>query len=113
LPRRISKRACIWSTRRGVSSSVAGDVVFYATHACCLRISPGSAWACGACSKPRGCSDRSSAQCLPNERADCRRAWHMKTPLSVEHAVRRCRGVQPDPEACQFRKHTTVLGGVA
>jgi hypothetical protein len=23
----------------------------YTTHACCLRISPGSAWACGACSK--------------------------------------------------------------
>jgi hypothetical protein len=26
----------------------------YTTHACCQRISPGSAWACGACSKPRG-----------------------------------------------------------
>jgi hypothetical protein len=48
----------------------------YTTNACCLRISPGSAWACGACSKPRGCSARSSAQCSPDERADCRRSWY-------------------------------------
>jgi hypothetical protein len=32
----------------------------------------------GACSKPRGCSAPSSAQCSPGESADRRRAWHGK-----------------------------------
>jgi hypothetical protein len=59
----------------------------YTPHACCLRISPGSAWACGACSKPRGCSARSSALCSPDERADCRRAWYSPPAAQVPNGA--------------------------
>jgi hypothetical protein len=60
----------------------------------CRCISPGSDWAPGACSRPRRCSARSSAQRSPDEPADCGRArcdfgWEPRAGVSRAQPRRR------------------------